>query len=357
MNDRNARDGDTDMNKNNGGNGSKGHNIASDRDPKVVVVTGASAGVGRATVRRFAQDGARIALLARGAERLEAAAREVEAAGGEALAIPTDVADAGAVEEAAARTEEQFGPIDIWINNAMTSVFAEVDQVSPEEFRRVTEVNYLGYVHGTLSALKRMKPRDRGHIVQVGSALAFRGIPLQAAYCASKHAIEGFTDSLRTELIHNGSSIQVHSVHMPALNTPQFDWVLSRLPNRAQPVPPIYQPELAADAIYWAVANNRPVLYLGMPTVKTILGQRVASRVLDHYLARTGYEGQQTDEPRPDAPDNLWGPAPGDYAARGRFDDRSRSWSPQFWASRNRRWLALAGGAALVAAGVLAARD
>lgn len=324
---------------------------------KVVVVTGASAGVGRATVRRFARDGARIALLARGVERLESAAREVEAAGGEALVLPTDVADPDAVDEAAARCEERFGPIDIWINNAMTSVFAEVHEVAPEEFRRVTEVNYLGYVYGTLSALRRMRPRDRGNIVQVGSALAFRGIPLQAAYCASKHAIEGFTDSLRTELIHNGSGIRVHSVHMPALNTPQFEWVLSRLPKRAQPVPPIYQPELAADAIHWAVENDRGVLYLGAPTVKTVLGQRVAPRVLDHYLARTGYDGQQTDEPRPDAPDNLWDPAPGDFAARGRFDDEARSWSPQFWASRNRRWLALAGGVVLATAGVLAARD
>jgi len=332
-------------------------NGMNDSGRKVVVITGASAGVGRATVRRFARDGARIALLARGVERLEAAAREVEEAGGEALVLPTDVADPNAVDDAAARTEDHFGPIDIWINNAMTSVFAEIHEVAPEEFRRVTEVNYLGYVHGTLSALHRMRPRDRGNIVQVGSALAFRGIPLQAAYCASKHAIEGFTDSLRSELIHQGSRIRVHSVHMPALNTPQHEWVLSRLPNRAQPVPPIYQPELAADAIHWAVENDRAVLYLGTPTVKTVMGQRVAPRILDHYLARTAYDGQQTDEPRPDAPHNLWSPAPGDFAAHGRFDDESRSWSPQFWASRNRRWLALAGGATLAALGVLAVRD
>jgi NAD(P)-dependent dehydrogenase (short-subunit alcohol dehydrogenase family) len=324
---------------------------------KVVVVTGASAGVGRATVRRFARDGAKIALLARGVERLEAAAREVEAAGGEALVIPTDVADATAVEQAAARTEEGLGPIDIWINNAMTSVFAEITDVSAEEFRRVTEVNYLGFVHGTLSALRRMLPRDRGRIVQVGSALAFRGIPLQAAYCASKHAIEGFTDSLRTELIHNGSGVKVHSVHMPALNTPQFEWVLSRLPNRAQPVPPIYQPEVAADAIHWAAHSDRAVLLVGAPTFKTVMGQRVAPRLLDHYLARTGVEGQQTDEPRPDAPDNLWEPVPGDFAARGRFDDRSRDFSPALWASKNRGWLALAGGAALAMAGALAFRE
>jgi NAD(P)-dependent dehydrogenase (short-subunit alcohol dehydrogenase family) len=323
---------------------------------QVVVVTGASAGVGRATVRRFAIDGARLALLARGQERLDAAAREVEEAGGEALVLTTDVADADAVEDAAARTEARFGPIDVWINNAMTSVFAEIPDVSAAEFRRVMEVNYLGYVHGTLAALRRMLPRDRGRIVQVGSALAFRGIPLQAAYCASKHAIEGFNDSLRTELIHNGSNVTVHSVHLPAVNTPQFEWVLSRLPNRAQPVPPIYQPEVAADAIHWAAHHDRAVLYVGMPTVKTVLGQRVAPRLLDHYLARTGYDGQQTDEPRTDDTANLWEPAEGDFAARGRFSDRARHRSHQLWASRNRGWLAIAGGAVLAAAGVIATR-
>lgn len=337
--------------------GLEGNGRGKGTTPPVVVITGASAGVGRATVRRFARDGARIALIARGEDRLEAAAREVEAAGGEALVIRADVADAGAIEAAAARTEERFGPMDIWINNAMTSVFAEVTDVTAEEYRRVTEVNYLGYVHGTLSALKRMIPRDRGRIVQVGSALAFRGIPLQAAYCASKHAIEGFTDSLRTELIHNGSQVKVHSVHLPAVNTPQFEWVLSRLPNRAQPVPPIFQPELAADAIHWAAHSDRAVLYVGMPTVKTVVGQRLAPRLLDHYLARTGYDGQQTDEPRSDSLDNLWEPVAGDFAARGRFDDRARDRSHQLWASRNRRWLALAGGAVLAAAGVIAARD
>jgi NAD(P)-dependent dehydrogenase (short-subunit alcohol dehydrogenase family) len=325
---------------------------------KVVVITGASAGVGRATVRRFARDGARIALIARGVERLEAAAREVEEAGGEALVLPADVADSNAIEEAAERTEERFGPIDVWINNAMTSVFAEIVDVTPEEFKRVSDVNYLGYVHGTLAALKRMVPRDRGRIVQVGSALAFRGIPLQAAYCASKKAIEGFTDSLRTELIHNDSQIKVHSVHLPAVNTPQHEWVLSRLPKRAQPVPPIFQPEVAADAIHWAAHSNRSVLYVGLPTVKTVMGQRLVPRLLDHYLARTGYDGQQTDEPRTDDRANLWEPVDGDYSARGRFDDQARDRSGQLWASRNRRWLALAGGAVLAAAGVMmSARD
>lgn len=327
------------------------------RRNKVIVVTGASAGIGRAIVRRFAWDGARIGLLARGRERLDATAREVEAVGGKALVLPTDVADADAVEQAAARVEDELGPIDIWINNAMTSVFAEVADVSAAEFRRVTEVNYLGYVHGTLSALRRMRPRDNGRIVQVGSALAFRGIPLQAAYCASKHAIEGFNDSLRAELIHNDSAIRVQSVHMPAVNTPQFEWVLSRLPRRAQPVPPIFQPELAADAVHWAAHQDRTVVYVGWPTVQTVMGQRAAPRFLDHYLARTGYDGQQTDQPRTDDTANLWEPAPGDFAARGRFDDRARDWSGQFWLTKHRRWLAVAGAAVLAGAGVLATRD
>jgi NAD(P)-dependent dehydrogenase (short-subunit alcohol dehydrogenase family) len=321
---------------------------------EVVVVTGASAGVGRATVRRFARDGARIALLARGRDRLEAAAREVEALGGEALVIPTDVADAEAVEDAAARAEAALGPIDIWVNNAMTSVFARAHEVTPAEYERVTAVNYLGFVHGTLSALKRMRPRDAGTIIQVGSALAYRGIPLQAAYCASKHAIQGFTESVRTELIHDDSRVHVGLVHMPALNTPQFDWVRSRLPNRAQPVPPIYQPEVAADAIHWAAHHRRPVLMVGTPTVKTVLGQRVAPTLLDHYLARTGFDGQQTDEPvRSHRPDNLFESVPGEFAAHGRFDDRSRSRSPQLWATKNRGWLATAGAAAVAAAGAL----
>lgn len=325
--------------------------------PQVVVITGASAGVGRATVRRFARERARIALLARGEERLEAAAREVREAGGEALVLPTDVADPDAVEAAAARAEAELGPIDVWVNNAMTSVFAEAHEITPEEYRRVMEVNYLGFVHGTLAALKRMRPRDAGVIIQVGSALAFRGIPLQAPYCASKHAIQGFSESLRTELLHAHSRVHIGQVHMPALNTPQFDWVRSRLPKRAQPVPPIYQPEVAADAIHWAARNRRPVLYVGVPTVQTVLGERVAPRLLDHYLARSGFDAQQTDEPARERPDNLFQPAPGDYAAHGRFDARARARSPQLWASKNRRWLALAGGAAAAAAMLLMAGD
>jgi short-subunit dehydrogenase len=323
----------------------------------VVVITGASAGVGRATVRRFARDRARIALLARGTDRLEAAAGEVERAGGQALVLPTDVADPGAVDEAATEAEQTLGPIDIWINNAMTSVLGEAHEITPAEYRRVMEVNYLGFVHGTLAALERMRPRDRGSIIQVGSALAFRGIPLQAPYCASKHAVQGFTESVRSELIHRGSGIHVGSVHMPALNTPQFEWVRTRLPNRPQPVPPIYQPEVAADAIHWAAHNRRAILYVGVPTLQTVLGNRVAPRALDYYLAANGYDAQQTRQPEdPDRPDNLFEPAPGDYAARGRFDDRSRRRSPQLWASKNRGWIA-AGATAAALVGVLLARD
>jgi NAD(P)-dependent dehydrogenase (short-subunit alcohol dehydrogenase family) len=305
--------------------------------PEVVVVTGASAGVGRAVVRRFAKEGAHVALLARGIDGLEGARREVEAQGGRALVLPTDVASWDQVEAAAARTEQELGPIDIWINNAMASVLSPVRQMEPEEYRRVTDVTYLGVVHGTLAALGRMLPRDRGAIVQVGSALAYRGIPLQSAYCAAKHAIEGFMDSLRCELIHDGSAVKVCSVHLPALNTPQFDWVKSRLPGRAQPVPPIYQPEIAADAIFWAAHHDRRELWVGMPTVTAIVGNRIVPGLLDRYLAATGYDSQQTSEPEnPDRPHNLWEPLPGDRGAHGRFDDRASESSAQMWATTHR---------------------
>lgn len=324
---------------------------------EIVVITGATAGVGRATVRRFARDRARIALLARDRGRLEATAREVEEAGGEALALSVDVAEAEAVDAAADLVEERFGPIDIWVNNAMTSVFARVKDIRPEEFKRVAEVNYLGFVYGTLAALKRMIPRDRGHIVQVGSALAWRGIPLQAPYCASKHAIDGFTESLRAELMHDRSKVKVSIAHMPGMNTPQFEWVRSRLPRKTQPVPPIFQPEVAADAIHWAAHHDRAILYVGFPTVKAVAGERTSPRLLDFYLARTGFASQQTDEPSdPDRPDNLFNPVPGDFAAHGPFDDRARARSRQLWASTHRRWLTLAGGAAAVAAVGLMAR-
>jgi NAD(P)-dependent dehydrogenase (short-subunit alcohol dehydrogenase family) len=302
-----------------------------------VVVTGASAGVGRAVVRRFARDGARIALLARGVDGLEAARREVEEAGGRALVIPTDVAQWDQVEAAAERVEREFGPIDIWVNNAMASVFSPVHEMQPEEYRRVTDVTYLGVVYGTLAALRRMRPRDRGTIVQVGSALAYRGIPLQSAYCAAKHAIQGFMDSLRSELIHDRSRVHVTMVHLPAVNTPQFRWVKSRLPNKAQPVPPIYQPEVPAEAIHWAAHHRRRALWVGVPTVKAILGDRIAPGLLDHYLAQNGYESQQTDEPDdPNRPNNLWEPVPGDHGAHGVFDDRATGSSPQLWATTHR---------------------
>ena len=262
----------------------------------VVVVTGASAGVGRAVSRRFGEDGARVALLARGRDGLQAAARDVTAAGGRGLAIETDVADWAQMDAAAERVERELGPIDVWVNNAMASVFSPVREMQPEEYRRVTEVTYLGVVHGTLAALRRMLPRDRGTIVQVGSALAYRGIPLQSAYCAAKHAIDGFMDSLRCELIHDGSGVHVTMVHLPALNTPQFRWVKSRLPRKAQPVPPIYQPEVAAEAIHWAARHRRRELWVGAPTVQAILANRVAPGLLDHYLAATGYDAQQTTE-------------------------------------------------------------
>lgn len=313
-------------------------------EPEVVVVTGASAGVGRATIRAFAKQGAHIGLLARGRDGLECARREVEAAGGRALALPTDVANADEVEAAAAAVEEAFGPIDIWVNNAMTSVFSPVKEMTAAEFERVTKVTYLGYVYGTLSALKRMLPRDRGVIVQVGSALAYRGIPLQAAYCGAKHAIEGFTESLRCELLHDASNVRVTMVQMPALNTPQFGWVKSRLPHKAQPVPPIYQPEVAARAILYAARHNRREMYVGGSTVEAIVGNKVAPGYLDRRLARTGYKSQQTSEPAdPRRPHNLWEPLPGDHGAHGDFDDRARAWSLQLWATMRRDWLALIG--------------
>lgn len=330
------------------------------RKPEVVVVTGASAGVGRAVVRRFAREGAHIGLLARGLDGLEAARREVESAGGRALILQADVASWPQVDEAAARIEETFGPIDIWINNAMASVFSPVAEMQPEEFRRVTDVTYLGTVYGTLAALRRMRPRDRGTIVQVGSALAYRGIPLQSAYCAAKHAVQGFMDSLRSELIHDRSRIIVTAVHLPALNTPQFGWVKSRLPRKGQPVPPIFQPEIAADAIFWAAHHSRRELWVGSPTVAAIAGDRVAPAVLDRMMASRGYEAQQTHEPEdPDRPHNLWEPVAGDHGAHGAFDHRAVNRSPQLWAAKHRGTVTLGmllASTAAVVIGVTAAR-
>ncbi|MCE7010845.1 SDR family oxidoreductase [Kibdelosporangium philippinense] len=318
---------------------------------KVVVITGASGGVGRATAREFARRGDRVALLARGQSGLDHAAADVRAEGGEALAIQVDVADHHAVSAAAQRVMYDLGPIDVWVNDAFSGVFAPVTDIEPEEFRRVIEVSYLGYVYGTKAALKQMIPRDTGVIVQVGSALAYRGIPLQSAYCAAKHAIQGFHESLRCELLHDKSNVRVTMVQLPAVNTPQFGWVLSRLPRRAQPVPPIYQPEVAARAIVHAADHpKRRERWVGASTVATLLGDKVIPGLLDHYLARSGYASQQTGAPRdPDQPVNLWKPADErtDQGAHGTFDEQAHPRSTQQWLSRHRGLIA---GGALVAA-------
>ena len=324
------------------------------RAPEVVVITGASAGVGRATVRKFARHGARIGLVARGIDGLKAARTEVEELGSEALIVPTDVANADQVESAAAQIEAEFGRIDIWISNAMTSVFSPIKEMTAEELRRVTEVTYLGYVYGTLAALKRMLPRDGGVIVQVGSALAYRGIPLQSAYCAKKHAVQGFCDSLRCELLHDQSGVCLTMVQLPALNTPQFGWVKSRLPRKARPVPPIFQPEVAAEAIYFASHNPRREFYVGEPSVGVIVANKFVPGLLDHYLAWSGYDSQQCDGAEdPNRPDNLWQPVPGDHGAHGAFDARAHSWSAQWWANEHRGLIATAV-VALAFAGLLA---
>jgi NAD(P)-dependent dehydrogenase (short-subunit alcohol dehydrogenase family) len=318
-----------------------------------VVVTGATSGVGRATAVRFAQEGANVALLARGPDGLEATAKEVEAAGGRAMPIATDVADAAQVEAAASQAERDLGPIRVWVNDAMTTVFAPFDRIEPAEFRRVTEVTYLGTVHGTMAALRRMRRRDTGAIIQVGSALAYRSIPLQSAYCGAKHAIAGFTQSVRCELLHDRSRIVLTNVHLPAVNTPQFDHCLARMPGHPQPVPPIYQPEVAARAIEWAARHRRREVWVGGSTVATILANRVAPGWLDRYLARTNYEAQQAPDLGPQASTpNLWVPPEGDPGARGAFDDRAHPRSLQVWATERRA--ALSGGAALAAAGAVA---
>ncbi len=321
---------------------------------EVVVVTGASAGVGRAVVRRFAKEGAHLVLIARGAAGLEAARREVEEEGGKALVMQADAANAEAMEEAAARAEDVFGPIDIWINNAMTAVFAPVWEVSAEEYKRVTEVTYLGQVFGAMAALRRMRPRNRGVIVFVGSALAYRGIPLQSAYCGAKHGIQGFCESLRTELLHEGSNVHVGMVQLPAMNTPQFKWVKNRLPKKPQPVPPIFQPEVAADAIFWAAHRRRRELLVGGPTAVAVIGNKIAPSIADWYLARTGVSSQQTNEPAdPGQPANLWQPVDdeNDYGAHGDFGARSSEYSAQLWAAKHRT--AMAAGAAAVCAGAI----
>ncbi len=320
-----------------------------------VVVTGASSGVGRATARAFASRGANVGLVARGEDGLAAAAKEVEEAGGRSLVLPLDVADAEAVEAAAARVESELGLIDTWVNCAMTAVLAPVKETTAAQFGRVTEVTYLGYVHGTQAALRRMLPRDRGVIVQVSSALAHRSIPLQATYCGAKHAIKGFTDALRCELLHDRSRVKVTMVDLPGINTPQFDQVETTLARHPQPVPPIYQPELAADAVLWAADHPRREIYVGEPTPVLIWASRLAPRLVDRYLARTNYEAQQTDEAIPaDRPSYLWEPLPGDRGAHGIFDDLAHRRSVQYELATHRGLTALAAAAAVAGVGAIA---
>jgi NAD(P)-dependent dehydrogenase (short-subunit alcohol dehydrogenase family) len=322
---------------------------------EVVVVTGAGKGIGRAIVRRFAETGASIGLLGRGEQALGAARREVEQAGGRAFVVPTDVADPDAVEAAAGAVEQNLGEIDIWINNAMTTVFAFFQDIAPDEFERATKVTYLGTVWGTRAALARMAPRDRGTIVQVGSALAYRGIPLQSPYCGAKHAIKGFQESLRTELRNKGSNVHLTMVQLPGLNTPQFDHCRSKVPEHPMPVPPIYQPELAADAVHWAAHHRRRELYVGVPTAYTILGNKLAPWLAERYLARTAVKGQQLSGEPPEPGNregNLFEPDADDPGARGRFDGKAHRRSVQWWASRHRRVLALTAGAGLTSLSV-----
>jgi len=331
---------------------------------QVVVVTGASGGIGRATATAFGARGAKVALLARGEAGLAGAAGDVEAGGGQALVLPTDVADPAQIEAAAERVESELGPIDVWVNVAFTSVFSPFEKITPEEYKRVTEVNYLGFVYATMAALKRMTPRDAGTIVQVGSALAYRGIPLQTAYCGSKHAIQGFNEALRCELLHDKSNVHVTMVQMPAVNTPQFSWVINRLPKHAQPVPPIYQPEVAARGVLHAADHpHRREYWVGGSTMGTLAANAIAPGVLDRYLARTGYKSQQTNQDRsPDQAENLWNPADGtngkDYGAHGAFDNKAVDRSEQLWLSHHHGLLGAAAGAlaAGAALGVALAR-
>ncbi len=309
---------------------------------RVVVVTGASAGVGRAIVREFAKEKAKLALIARGQDGLEAAQKEVESKGAKALVLNLDISDSTAVEQAAERIEHELGPIDVWINDAMVSVFSPVKEMKAEEYKRVTEVTYLGYVYGTLSALKHMLRRDRGIIIQIGSALAYRSIPLQSAYCGAKHAIAGFTESLRTELLHDRSNIQVCEVNLPAVNTPQFQWVKTRLPREPRPVAPIYQPEVIARAVRYISKHPRKKLEVGFSTIKAINAEKLTPALADRYLARMGYNAQQTHQPLQLRKDNLWSPVPGDHGARGTFSREARRSSFSLWVDMYRSPLLLA---------------
>jgi NAD(P)-dependent dehydrogenase (short-subunit alcohol dehydrogenase family) len=319
-----------------------------------VVITGASAGVGRAAAKAFGKLGCRVALLARGADGLEGARREVEEAGGKALVIVTDVAEFEQVDAAAARVETELGPIDVWVNDAMATIFCPFERIGPQDFERATRVTYLGAVWGTMAALKRMKPRDRGTIIQVGSALAYRSIPLQAPYCGAKSALRGFTDSLRSELIHDKSRVHITMVHLSAFNTPQFDWGKTCLDKQPQPLPPIFQPEIAARAIVWSSRHRRRELWVGFPAVKAILGTRVVPGMLDRLLASRAYSGQHTDQPLPAGrKDNLYAPVPGDHGAHGRFDARAGAFSWQFWLTTHRWGMVVVAGLLLL--GVLLA--
>lgn len=313
-------------------------------DKQIIVVTGATAGVGRATALAFAKEGARLALLARDAEALQAVVAEVEEVGGSALPLPTDVADAAQVEAAARKIEIELGEIDVWVNDAMVTVFAPIDKISPEEFKRVTEVTYLGTVYGTMAALKRMQNRDRGTIIQVGSALSYRAIPLQSAYCGAKHAIRGFTDAVRCELISERSAIHITMVQLPAVNTPQFDWARNRMPRMPQPLPPIYQPEVAARAVLWSARHRRRELIVGTSSLQVVLGNKIAPGMLDRYIADSAIDGQQRKErAKGQRPDNLFTPLTGKHATHGPFDAIARTRSPQLWLTMHRPLVMVAG--------------
>jgi short-subunit dehydrogenase len=323
---------------------------------KIVVITGASSGIGRATVRRFAEPGVTLALLARNRDGLEAAADEARAKGAQATTYPVDVSDPDAMEAVARAIEDALGPIDTWVNVAMTTVFAFFEDIEPEEFRRANEVTYLGSVWGMRCALKRMLPRDRGTIVQVGSAMAYRGIPLQAPYCGAKHGVKGVFESLRTELRHRGSKVHLTMVQLPGVNTPQFEHCRDKFDKRSQPVAPVYQPEVAADAIHWAAHHRRREVYVGVPTVYTIWGNKLAPWLAERYLARTAVSGQLSDvDKRPDRQDNLEATPSGDPGAHGPYDDRAHEHSVQWAFSRHRRAVAAAGAALLAGAGVMVA--
>jgi len=324
---------------------------------KIAVITGAGAGVGRAVATEFARNGCDVALLSRDPDRLERAADELRHFGVRALPISTDVADAKAVDAAAERIERELGPIDVWVNVAMATVFAPVHKLTPEEFQRGTAVTYLGQVHGTMAALRYMRPRNRGSIVSVGSALAYRSVPLQSVYCGAKFAIRGFLDALRSELYHDRIKITLTEVDLPAINTPQFDWARNKTGHKAQPVPPIYQPEVAARAIYFGAFNPRRQIWVGFPSVKAIIANRIAPGLLDRYLAKAGYTGQLSDQRSdPDAPGNLFEPVPGAYGAHGRFDDQARTGSWEMVASRHHKavWAVVLVGGAIISAHLLA---